>query len=236
MEKLRSILLHETIELISYHFDRNDNETIVKMTEILLNKSSMKDYQSEKLLINSTMLLDYLNKTEFVLTEKYQKELHESEIYQVLNDRVFIGHINRYWSFSNTQETVKLLNSDGTFSVSSDIVKNKELKDAMKQNKNYASIEDCYLHGIATYDKEFVFRILYNPTKESIVTGDSRKKSRGKATKSYKKEEYEKFLSCLDKENNYSGLSIKESSKTVELLFRKYQYINKDNLKWIERQ
>ena len=234
--KLKTILLYDTIETISYHFDRNDNNSIVKMTELLLNKSKIKNYQSDKILNNSLLLLDYLNKTEFVLTEKYNESIHNSEIYQILNDKVFIGHINRYWILSKAQDIVKLINNDGTFSVSSDLIKNKSLRDDMKQNKKDASLEDSYLNGIVSYKTEFNFRIRYNPTTEAFASSDKRKQSRGKATKSYKKEEYEKFLSCLDKENNYIGLNIKESAKTIELLFRKYEYINKDNLKWLERQ
>jgi superfamily II DNA or RNA helicase len=225
---IRNILLQPTLELMMYYFDSYNEKTILMITDLLLKKG----YNEETKILQ---LLEYLNSIGFVLAEPYDAAKHNEELYWNNKSVAYVGRKAGYWSDNNN---IFILTPTGTMAPLTSIAKISELLDynEVKGKKLSSQYEKgCYLHGIISYKEQREFKILYNPTQDSMKAADKRKKSTGKSALSYPVGELKKFMQCLDSSIDAGVMNKNILVKEIELELRRKSQNNEGNFMWLIR-
>ncbi len=225
---IRNILLQPTLELMMYYFDSYNEKTILMITDLLLKKG----YNEETKILQ---LLEHLNNIGFVLAEPYDAAKHNEELYWNNKSVAYVGRKAGYWSDNNN---IFILTPTGTMAPLTSIAKISELLDynEVKSRKFSSQYEKgCYLHGIISYKEQREFKILYNPTQESMKAADKRKKSTGKSALSYTVEQLREFMECLDSSIDARAMNKNILVKEIELELRRKSQTNEGNFTWLIR-
>ncbi|MDB4507426.1 hypothetical protein N9064_00890 [bacterium] len=225
---LRNILLQPTLELMMYYFDSYNEKTIINITDSLLKKG----YNEE---VKILQLLEHLRKIGFVLAEPYDAAKHNEELYWNNKIVAYIGRKAGYWSDNNN---IVVLTKSGNMMSLTSMAKISELLDynelpSKKLSSQYE--EGCYLHGIISYKEQREFKILYNPTQESMKAADKRKKPTGKSALSYQVGQLKDFMQCLDSSINADVMTKNTLVKEIELELRRKSQNNDRNFTWFVR-
>ena len=112
-------------------------------------------------------------------------------------------------------------------------LKYKNEIESKKLSSNYQ--EGCYLHGIISYKEQREFKILHNPSVDSMKASDKRKKSTGKAASSYQVGQLKDFMECLNSSINADLMTKNQLVKEIELELRRKSQTNEGNFIWLVR-
>lgn len=236
--RLRSILNQKTIEAMWYQLDKNNQKSICEIVELLLQKSEMlKKFNREEISPKVFLLISLLEHVGFI----FKQPGENNNIYWTKNNYSYIGHITQYWKNVGNQ-VIRILDSNNNWITSNDLNQKKKIIDSLKQkNKILSSTSEtgCYIHGIPYYDLKkdnSQFLLYYDFVKDKNIvsnSSDNRKNPRGKNIKSYKTNEYDKFIACLGFE--VKQMSNNKKAENIELMLRKYDFENKNNYQWIQQ-
>lgn len=242
-EKLKNILSQSSPEKIMYFFDRNDNNTIDSMAQIFLKKSTFLNAYDGEYVDNCLLLLKYLHKIGFVVKEQYTTEYHDEDVHFIDDGSVYVGYKHPYWSVKNQfqDKVLKIITKENNIGAPSLLRKNAITTYNNVPAYPWSSTNECRTHGIVSWDNGFKFKLYYislkNFEKLKDKTGkkDNRLTPTGRMASTMDVSLLTEVYECLDKTSSGSNKTKKYLVEEIELLLRKYDYENKDTLKWIAK-
>lgn len=240
-EKIKNILSQSSPEKIMYFFDRNDNDTIESMIQLILRKSTFINAYDGLFVDNCLVLLKHLHKIGFVLKEKFNKDYHNEDIHFVDNGSAYVGYKSPYWAIKGQvqDKILKIVTKDNTVSNTVSLLRKDEINTYNTiPNVKFASTNECRTHGIVKWESGFKFKLYFISLKnlEKLKNQQGKKDNRlnpiGRVADTMEVPVLAEIYQCLSKietSNRTRAYMVEE----IELLLRKYDYENKDNLKWV---